>query len=65
MTENKNNDWPQSDNQLKKSTAEVLELHQAISAIISNAENRIIQRREEFQNARECGARLTRHRFSY
>lgn len=63
MSKNKSSDYPQSANQSKK-TAEIIEMYQTISAIINNTESRITQRREEFKNAREYGARLTKHRFS-
>lgn len=48
-----------------KSSKDVLELYQTISKVIDNAEIRIAQRRKELQNVRECGSRLTKHRFSY
>lgn len=63
MTQHNGN--AQQKNSQIKSSKDVLALYQTISAVIDNAEIRITQRRKELQNVRECGSRLTKHRFSY
>ncbi|WP_410685918.1 hypothetical protein [Avibacterium paragallinarum] len=41
------------------------EIKQAVALHLSETELRVEQKRKEFENVKQCGARLTKHRFSY
>ncbi|MEE6045154.1 hypothetical protein [Avibacterium paragallinarum] len=50
---------------LKFEKTQEKEMMQAVVLHLSETEQRLEQKRKEFEDVKQCGTRLTKHRFSY